>query len=67
MNYHYWEIDGTYAIHRATGYECNLSATLGPGYTWLDHVADKPWATPRDLRELAFILSACKYHHPITA
>ena len=55
--FHYWRIDGCYAIHLATGYECNLTATLGPGYTWADHIADtKPWATPGVIAELQAIL-----------
>jgi hypothetical protein len=59
MSYHYWRIEGPYAVHIATGYECYLLANLGPGYTWADHIADtKPWANPTCLAELRAILAA---------
>ena len=57
---YYWHLDGDYAIHIPTGYECNLLANLGPNYTWADHIADtKPWANPTCLAELRAILGSC--------
>ena len=58
MKLYYWRIKGHYAIHTPTGYECNLSATPAPGYTWADHIRDtKTWATPGVLAELRAILA----------
>jgi hypothetical protein len=56
---YYWHLDGEYAVHTPTGYECNLLANLGPNYTWVDHITDtKPWANPTCLSELRDILNA---------
>ena len=57
LHLNYWTIDGPYAIH-ISGYQCNLDAHLAPGYTWADHIAEKPWANPTCLAELRAILAA---------
>ena len=60
MKTQYWHLDGDYAIHIATGYECWLPANLGPGYTWADHISGKPWGHPAVVRELQQILKSRK-------
>lgn len=58
MKLHYWRIKGDYAIH-ISGYQCLLTANLGPNYTWPDHIRDtKPWAHPSCIAELRAILAA---------
>lgn len=57
MKLHYWKFKGDYAIH-ISGYQCLLTANLGPDYTWADHIAEKPWAHPGCLAELRAILAA---------
>ena len=58
LHLNYWELDGDYAVHRETRYECYLLAHLGPGYTWADHIDEKPWANPTCLAELRAILAS---------
>lgn len=56
QRFSFWNIDGNYAVHRDTGYECYLLANLGDNITWVDHIAGKPWATPGALAELRHLL-----------
>lgn len=49
-----WQRDGDFLVHVETGYDIPVAnlVTSDGCLSWIDHVAEKRWATPQVMQDL---------------